>query len=899
MYTRHLIPPIRKKKKGGTSAVLLAVWAGVSAVACTPPREPVIGRDLEWLAPKVLARRPEAIVPIYDADSPPVFALSSSVGLSGRWSTGAPLEVTRAERRGDRVLVWAKLPPEDTQWLELGQRRWGLEVWPRLHELPEITVLPKDELPRRAALEALLAGHTAPSRLGLAARMELARSYQRQNRGPEARAAWVAVADVARHTDFPSLVTHGLRSAAYVAYFIERDYAAALALLDQTVPLDQEIHFQAGQVRTRFQRGMVAEDLGQYREAAREFRAGVREARAAGLDRDAAFLLKGLGAVLQDQGLHDQALSMMEEVEPTFLGSRDPRDRVWYLNDLAWLLVRGMAAGALPAEPERIRRVSAKAIAEAEAIGAAEELASLHANLAWLELLLERRTEARAELERGRTAQQGAPGFAGLFMELLEARLDLDEGKYEAAQQRGLRIEARTRAESKGQPTDLGWRALEISALAADRLGRPKEAGELYARALSALEEISGRVGLLEARGPYFADRRSLLDNAVNHWLARGQTARAFSLTDQHLGALYRAFHQSARREQAEREITRSFTQLDTLRARQHQAEQELELAAPNNRPSLLLEIQHLKGEVLRLGSDLGFGPSPADGAPSLASKLRSDEALALFLSGGTGPRGFLVDRPGEALRITTISGPEVALSLEKRVAHLYVVAGDVPGALHLAAKGTPGAPLLSQVSISYLPYASALLAERPPVVSSRPPLLVVNPTGDLPEAGREGRALLSRFADATLLLGAQATKSRVLEELRDRSLFHFAGHGSLDGPWRAHLNLAGDRLEAIDVLVARAKLGLVVLNGCETGVPAILGPTQAVALPELWWIAGAQAVLSTVRPVGDAEARRFVEAFYDQGGAKDPIQAYRRVALSMIAQQDEAWQAFRLVGLR
>ncbi|MBK6687469.1 MAG: CHAT domain-containing protein [Deltaproteobacteria bacterium] len=876
------------------------MWAGFSAVACTPPPDPAAGIPLEWLAPKVLARRADAIVPIYDPDNPPMFALSSSVGLSGRWSTGAPLDVTRAERRGDRILVWAKLPPEDTQWLEFGQRRWALEVWPRLHELPEIAALPKDEFPRRAALEELLAGHAATSRLGIAARMELARSYQRQNRGPEARAAWVAVADVARHSNFPSLVTHGLRSAAYVAYFIERDYPAALALLDQTESLDQEIHFQAGQLRTRFQRGMVAEDLGQYREAAREFRAGVWEARAAGLDRDAAFLLKGLGAVLQDQGLHDQALSVMEEVESTFLGSHDPRDRVWYLNDLAWLLVRGMAAGALPGEPERIRRVSAKAIAEAEAIGAAEELASLHANLAWLELLLERRTEARAELERGRSAQQGAPGFAGVFMELLEARLDLEEGKYEAARQRGLRIEARTRAESQGRPTDLGWRALEVSALAADRLGRSKEASELYARAISALEEISGRVGLLEARGPYFADRRSLLDNAVNHWLARGQTARAFSLTDQHLGALYRAFHQSARREQPELEITRRFAQLDTVRARQRQLELELELAAPKSRPSLLAEIQHLKSEVLRLGSELGFGSRPSDGAPSLVSALRFDEALALFVSGGTGPRGFLVDRPGEALRITAIPGPEVALSLEKRVAHLYVVAGDVPGALRLAAQATPaGAPLLSQVSISYLPYASALLAERPVVASSRPPLLVVNPTGDLPEAGREGRALLSRFADATLLVGAQATKSRVLEELRDRSLFHFAGHGSLDGPWRAHLNLAGDRLEAIDVLVARAKIGLVVLNGCETGVPAILGPTQAVALPELWWIAGAQAVLSTVRSVGDAEARRFVEAFYDQGGAKDPIQAYRRVALSMIAQQEDAWQAFRVVGLR
>ena len=64
--------------------------AGVASPACTRALEPP-PKVVEWLAPKALARRNGTIVPIFDQEHPPVLAVTSSVGLIGRWEDGTAL----------------------------------------------------------------------------------------------------------------------------------------------------------------------------------------------------------------------------------------------------------------------------------------------------------------------------------------------------------------------------------------------------------------------------------------------------------------------------------------------------------------------------------------------------------------------------------------------------------------------------------------------------------------------------------------------------------------------------------------------------------------------------------------------------------------------------------------
>lgn len=60
-----------------------------------------------------------------------------------------------------------------------------------------------------------------------------------------------------------------------------------------------------------------------------------------------------------------------------------------------------------------------------------------------------------------------------------------------------------------------------------------------------------------------------------------------------------------------------------------------------------------------------------------------------------------------------------------------------------------------------------------------------------LPDADREAREVVRRFANAKLLLSKDATLERLLQELPSADIFHFAGH-SFSGPERGGLLLAG-----------------------------------------------------------------------------------------------------------
>ncbi len=226
-------------------------------------------------------------------------------------------------------------------------------------------------------------------------------------------------------------------------------------------------------------------------------------------------------------------------------------------------------------------------------------------------------------------------------------------------------------------------------------------------------------------------------------------------------------------------------------------------------------------------------------------------------------------------------------LSARDDVAHLYVVDGsDQP---RLAATTlVAGQPLFARFTMSYLPAAS-FLAELPdPHVG--PPLVVVDPGSDLPATRAEGLAAGSRLSQPEVLVGAKADRRSVLNAMqRDRSLFHFAGHGVLVGadPWAAHLSLAGgDELTVEDILLARGHSRVVVLNACEGG--RAVGP-ERMSVAHAFLLAGARTVIAASRTVDDRGAQRIMTELYRAGLAEDPIKAVQRVPAS--------WEMLRVYG--
>ena len=162
--------------------------------------------------------------------------------------------------------------------------------------------------------------------------------------------------------------------------------------------------------------------------------------------------------------------------------------------------------------------------------------------------------------------------------------------------------------------------------------------------------------------------------------------------------------------------------------------------------------------------------------------------------------------------------------------------------------------------------------------------LLVVNPTGDLAGAEREGarvRALLGQQPGCRLaeLRGAAATRQAVLNAFGsgDYDVVHYAGHAEFDAlqPARSGIVCANDvRLTGADLAGVSGLPALVFFNACESGrvrgartrkppKPRAQHVTDSVGLAEAFMRGGVANFLGTYWPVGDEAAESFAECFY------------------------------------
>ncbi len=247
--------------------------------------------------------------------------------------------------------------------------------------------------------------------------------------------------------------------------------------------------------------------------------------------------------------------------------------------------------------------------------------------------------------------------------------------------------------------------------------------------------------------------------------------------------------------------------------------------------------------------------------------------------------------------RIQSGRGQPALPTLLTARSHIFVAAGGAPWAEALPEAEHQGVPMGALRSISYVPSSTALARSQRP--TPRPAVFVADPNRNLPHAYREGGRLHARIG-GTLLRGDAASRGAVLASMKGARLFHYAGHGVLrrNQPWEAHLVLARDeRLSLEDILVQRPSAGLVVLNGCRTGLRLSLGAQETIGLPEALIIAGTRSVIAATRALADDELRGFTDAFYEAGGVDRPGEALRQAIRKGTATGDSAWRAFRLWG--
>ena len=202
---------------------------------------------------------------------------------------------------------------------------------------------------------------------------------------------------------------------------------------------------------------------------------------------------------------------------------------------------------------------------------------------------------------------------------------------------------------------------------------------------------------------------------------------------------------------------------------------------------------------------------------------------------------------------------------------------------------------------------------------SGRGLLALGNPDGSLPAADVEVDAVGALFPGATVLHREQATRAKLTELARGRSVVHLATHGVLDSvaPERSYIVLAKDggdgRLGYLDIPGLYEPLqdtDLVVLSACETAVP--LSPTdgdrvqgtglEIAGLANQFRRAGVPRLLASLWQVSDESTQALMLRFYQAlGEGRSPPQALATAQRALLAQPETAhpfhWAPFVLVG--
>ncbi|HXJ14091.1 MAG TPA: CHAT domain-containing tetratricopeptide repeat protein [Candidatus Limnocylindrales bacterium] len=179
-----------------------------------------------------------------------------------------------------------------------------------------------------------------------------------------------------------------------------------------------------------------------------------------------------------------------------------------------------------------------------------------------------------------------------------------------------------------------------------------------------------------------------------------------------------------------------------------------------------------------------------------------------------------------------------------------------------------------------------------------------------LPDAVTEATSVAERFLASTLLIGPEASVSRVEDNLTNAAIFHFAGH-AVDGTKGSGLVMAGKSdgrregkiLDADDLTPDKLKhLQLAVLSACATEMGSGSGSNDPESLVRALLRAGVPHVLATRWKLDSRAASVFTTEFYDALLAgKTPARALREATAQLRTNHETAhpyyWAGFNIFG--
>ncbi len=156
--------------------------------------------------------------------------------------------------------------------------------------------------------------------------------------------------------------------------------------------------------------------------------------------------------------------------------------------------------------------------------------------------------------------------------------------------------------------------------------------------------------------------------------------------------------------------------------------------------------------------------------------------------------------------------------------------------------------------------------------------LVIGNPTGDLPAAEQEAKAI-ARLLRTVPLLRHHAHKAAVLEQMPQADVIHIAAHAASNTVSDSYSglmvladpNTGFSNLTSQDILGLPLRAELAVLSGCSTGVSDRITSDGAVGLARALMTAGVPSVLMSLWRVHDSPTAALMQAFYQHW--RPPVQ--------------------------
>lgn len=181
-------------------------------------------------------------------------------------------------------------------------------------------------------------------------------------------------------------------------------------------------------------------------------------------------------------------------------------------------------------------------------------------------------------------------------------------------------------------------------------------------------------------------------------------------------------------------------------------------------------------------------------------------------------------------------------------------------------------------------------------------------PLQPLPGAENEAQAI-APLLNTEAILGSQATKNTIIEQISQSRIIHLATHGLLDDveglgfPGALALTPSHDDsglLTANEIFNLRLNAELVVLSACDTGRGKITGD-GVIGLSRSFISAGAASIVVSLWKVPDEPTALLMPEFYQhlEQNQGDKAQALRQAMLATLAQYPAPrnWAAFTLIG--